>query len=81
MNRPTLHQLTVFLAVATYGSYSTAARELNLAQSAVSFHVQQLEDLVGTDLIEQLGKRLRLTPAGESVLLGARQICHWLTLL
>jgi len=74
MLRPTLHQLAVFLAVATHGSYSAAGRELHLAQSAVSFHVQQLEDLVGVELIEQLGKRLCLTPAGKVMLERSRRI-------
>lgn len=60
-----LQQLRVFLTVARRLSFTRAAEELFLTQPAVSVQVQKLERVVGQRLFEHLGKRVRLTPAGE----------------
>ena len=63
----TLTQMRVFEAVARHGNFTRAAEELHMAQPTVSVHVKKLSETIGAPLIEQLGKRLRLTAAGEQV--------------
>jgi DNA-binding transcriptional LysR family regulator len=59
-----LHQLSVFRAVARHESFSRAAEELYISQPAVSAHVRELEQLYGIELFERVGRRVRLTEAG-----------------
>jgi DNA-binding transcriptional LysR family regulator len=63
----TLRQLRIFEAVATYGSMSRAAVELNLTQPAVSMQMKQIEEQIGLPLIEQVGRKLFLTEAGTEL--------------
>lgn len=67
LNRLTLRQMTIFLAVCQQGSYSRAADELALTQPAVSAQVRTLEALIGEPLFDYVGRRLSLTPAGEAL--------------
>jgi DNA-binding transcriptional LysR family regulator len=60
-----LHQLSVFRAVARHQSFTRAAEELQISQPAVSAHVRELERLYGVELFEQIGRRVRLTEAGN----------------
>ena len=66
--------LTAFLAVAESGSFSTAAERLFLTQPAVSKRIAQLEQQLGTRLFDRVGRRIRLTEAGEALLPRARQV-------
>ncbi|MBJ7598456.1 MAG: LysR family transcriptional regulator [Candidatus Nephthysia bennettiae] len=68
----TLHQLRTFRAVADQLSFSAAASELNLSQPSVSYQVKELEEVLGVSLLDRLGKRVRLTEAGE-ILYGYTQ--------
>ena len=43
--------LRSFVAICASGSFTKAAREVNLTQSTVSLHVKRLEDQVGSRLI------------------------------
>jgi DNA-binding transcriptional LysR family regulator len=43
--------LRTFVAICDAGSFTKAAREVNLTQSAVSLHVKRLEEQVGSRLI------------------------------
>jgi len=70
----TFRQLQIFLAVAERLSVTEAARALHLAQPSVSTQLAKLEQALGLDLFEQLGKRLYLTDAGREVQAGAREI-------
>ncbi len=74
----TLRQLKVFESVARHLNYTRAAGELHLTQPAVSMQVKQLEDSLGVALLEQLGKRVHLTEAGQEVLTYARSITQQL---
>lgn len=67
MIHPTLRQLQVFEAVARHRSFSRAAEELHLSQPGVSMQVKQLDELAGLPLLEQIGKKIFLTEAGEVV--------------
>ena len=67
----TLQQLRLFEAVARQRSYTRAAEELHLSQPAVHIQVKRLEENMGLPLIEQVGKKLLLTRAGEEVYAAA----------
>jgi DNA-binding transcriptional LysR family regulator len=70
----TLRQLRVFEAVARHMSFTRAAQELHLSQPAVSMQVKQLEDSVGLELFEKLGKKIFLTAAGFEMLHCAQAV-------
>jgi DNA-binding transcriptional LysR family regulator len=62
-----LRQLRAFLAVAKYGSFSRAAEEVAVSQSAVSFAVQQLESELGLRLLDRTTRQVRVTAVGETL--------------
>jgi DNA-binding transcriptional LysR family regulator len=74
----TIRQLQVFEAVARQLSFTRAAEELHLTQPAVSMQVKQLESSVGLSLFEQLGKRVFMTQAGETMLRHAQTVMRHL---
>lgn len=74
----TLRQLHVFEAVARHLSYSRAAENLHLTQPAVSMQIKQLESVIGLPLLEQLGKKIHLTNAGDELYRYARGILQQL---
>jgi len=60
----TLRQLRAFVAASRSMSFTAAARQLNVSQSAVSLLIRDLESHLGVRLFER-GRQLNLTPAGE----------------
>jgi molybdate transport repressor ModE-like protein len=66
--------LRTFVAICDSGSFTKAAREVNLTQSAVSLHIKRLEDQVGSRLILRNTRGVRLTEQGEVLLSYARRI-------
>ena len=66
--------LPVFVAVASTGSFTAAAKELRLAKSVVSEHVRTLEQRCGVRLMERSTRRLHLTQIGEQVLEAAEGV-------
>jgi LysR family glycine cleavage system transcriptional activator len=62
---PPLDTLIAFEAVARTGSFTRAAGELYLTQSAVSKQIRLLEDELGTQLFERRARGISLTSAGE----------------
>ncbi|MBP1849822.1 LysR family transcriptional regulator [Rhizobium halophytocola] len=71
---PTLDQLQVFIAVAEAGSFSAAARQLNRAQSVVSYTIGNLEAQLQLVLFDRQGRQPVLTEAGRAMLDDARRI-------
>lgn len=69
-----LRQLRYFVAVARKRHFTLAARELNLAQPALSQQIQQLERELGVTLFERTSRRVRLTSAGEALFVRAEHI-------
>jgi DNA-binding transcriptional LysR family regulator len=67
-------QLRTFLTLASSGSFTAAARELRITQSAVSHSIRALENDVGCKLIDRLGKKVTPTQAGEQLLTSAERI-------
>ncbi|MBI2720445.1 MAG: LysR family transcriptional regulator [Rhizobiales bacterium] len=61
-----------FLAVAAGGSVRAAARDLNVAASAISRQLLLLEDQLGIALFDRSGRNLKLSPAGDVLLRGLR---------
>lgn len=68
MKNATLRQLRLFAHAAHTLSFADTARALHLTPPAVSIQLKQLEGHVGTDLFEQIGKRMQLTFAGREML-------------
>ncbi|MCW2268103.1 HTH-type transcriptional regulator GltC [compost metagenome] len=61
-------QLRSFIEVVHRGGFTQAAHTLHISQSAVSKQVAQLEQDLGTPLLERQGSHLHLTAAGRIVL-------------
>jgi DNA-binding transcriptional LysR family regulator len=62
-----LKQLEAFYLVIKMGGYTKAAEELNVTQPAVTIQVKSLERSLNLKLIQQVGKRMQLTQAGETL--------------
>jgi len=60
-----LRQLEIFLNVVDLKSFSKAAQVVHLAQASVSERIANLESLVGTRLLDRLGREVVPTRAGE----------------
>ena len=67
-------RLRVLVAVARNGSVTAAARELNYAQPSVSHHIARLEAETGAQLLERVGRGIRLTDAGRLLAERAEEI-------
>ncbi|TIW78945.1 MAG: LysR family transcriptional regulator, partial [Mesorhizobium sp.] len=62
---PNTPALAAFEAVARLGSFTAAARELDLTQGAVSRQINLLEEQFGRRLFERDSRNVRLSAAGE----------------
>jgi len=70
-----LAQLRVFMQVAAHLHVSKAARELHMAQPAVSRQIRELERACGgIALIQKVGRNVQLTEAGEVLFAHAQRI-------
>ncbi|MCL4104509.1 UNVERIFIED_CONTAM: hypothetical protein GTU68_047471 [Idotea baltica] len=69
-----LRKLEIFVAVAEQCSFSQAAKQLHMAQPAVSISVRKLEESLQTPLFDRSGRKVALTAEGENLLRRARQI-------
>jgi DNA-binding transcriptional LysR family regulator len=67
-----LDQLRAFVEVVDRGSFTAAARQLNLSQPAITHQVHELENRFKVPLVERLGKRAFATAAGEKLIERAR---------
>lgn len=65
---PDLRRLTHFIAVAESAGFTSAATRLHLSQQALSHSVQQLEKEIGATLLVRSGRRVTLTPAGQTLM-------------
>lgn len=70
MKLPPLKALPVFEAVARLNSFSLAADELAVSQSAISHQIKQLETYLGEQLFWRNGRTLSLTDEGRQYLDG-----------
>ncbi len=67
-------QLRTFTTIVDLASFSRAARQLNLSQSAISQQISALERDLAVQLLQRAGSGARPTPSGEILLRYARQI-------
>ena len=63
-----LRQLEILRAVAQTGSFTSAGQQLHLSQSAVSRQILLLEEELKEQLFLRLGRKIRITPAGTTLL-------------
>lgn len=71
-----LKQLQTFKTLAKELNFTRTAVRLSYAQSSVTAQIQALEQEFGVKLFERLGKRIRMTEAGERLLLYADRILN-----
>ncbi len=74
-NIPSTQALACFEVAARHESYTRAAQELSLTQSAVSRQIQALEEFLGVALFRRTRHGVVLTPAGAHY---GRQVARWL---
>ena len=74
-NIPSTQALACFEVAARHESYTRAAQELSLTQSAVSRQIQALEEFLGVPLFRRTRHGVMLTPAGAHY---GRQVARWL---
>jgi len=67
-------KLETFIYAAEQLSFSGAAKQLNLTQPTVSYHIKSLEEDLGVKLFKRVGTRLDLTEAGRMLLPRARHL-------
>src|SRR5918912_1327547 len=60
-----VNRLSVIDAVARPGSVTAAAKELHYSQPSVTHHLARLEAETGAQLLQRVGRGIRLTPAGQ----------------
>ena len=68
-----LHQLRYFIRAAELLHFTRAAESLYVSQPTLSSHIQQLEKELGCPLFDRVGRRVRLTEAGQLLLDHARK--------
>jgi LysR family glycine cleavage system transcriptional activator len=69
---PSLNGLRAFEAAARHLSFTNAADELNVTQTAISHQIKRLEDELGIKLFIRQNRSLALTPQGRDYLPGVR---------
>ncbi len=69
-----MRQLEYFVTAHREGTISQAARVLHLAQPSLSAQIRKLERELGSPVFARLGRRLALTPAGETFLPYAESV-------
>jgi DNA-binding transcriptional LysR family regulator len=63
-----LRQLEIISAIAETGSFTAAGEKLRVSQSAISRQILLLEEELGEPVFHRIGRRIRITPTGDSLL-------------
>ncbi|OFX11441.1 MAG: LysR family transcriptional regulator [Alphaproteobacteria bacterium RIFOXYD12_FULL_60_8] len=71
-----LHEIEVFVAVATAGSFTKAGRRLRLSPPAVTRAISSLEDRLGARIFNRTTRSLSITDVGQRFLENARRILN-----
>ncbi|MGR2740958.1 LysR family transcriptional regulator [Billgrantia sp. Q4P2] len=74
MSRVTLAQWQMLAAVVDHGGFARAAEAVHKSPSTLNHAVHKLEEQLGVRVLEPVGRRVRLTEAGEMLLRRARQL-------
>ena len=64
---PPLAAVRAFEAAARLLSFTEAAQALGMTQAAVSYQIRMLEERLGVALFQRVGRRVELTPQGQSL--------------
>ena len=72
MKRDDLYDLAAFAVVAKQGSFTRAAAELGMSQSALSHAMKSLEERLGVRLLSRTTRSVSTTEAGETMLRSLR---------
>lgn len=72
MKRDDLYDLAAFAIVAEQGSFTRAAAELGMSQSALSHAIKSLEERLGVRLLSRTTRSVSTTEAGETLLRSLR---------
>jgi DNA-binding transcriptional LysR family regulator len=72
MKRDVLYDLAAFAVVAEHGSFTRAAAELGMSQSALSHAMKALEERLGVRLLSRTTRSVSTTEAGETLLRSLR---------
>lgn len=76
MIRPTLRQLDYLVAIEDEHSFSRAAESRNVTQSTLSAGIKDLENTLGSQLVNRTGRNITLTALGTEIASTARTILH-----
>ncbi len=76
---PSMSALRALEAAARHLSYTRAAEDLFVTQSAISHQIRHIEDLWGVDLFQRRGRTLILTEAGHAIVPVVRDFTRRLT--
>ena len=79
MKRDDLYDLAAFAAVAEQGSFTRAAAELGMSQSALSHAMKALEERLGVRLLSRTTRSVSTTEAGETLLRSLRPALEEIT--
>lgn len=71
-----LANLNTFIAIAEQGSFSLAGNQLHITQPAVSKRLATLEEQLGVRLFDRMGREVKLTQAGHTLLPRAYRIVN-----
>ncbi|MCW4149285.1 LysR family transcriptional regulator [Halomonas sp. 18H] len=74
MSRVTLAQWQMLAAVVDHGGFARAAEVVHKSPSTLNHAVHKLEEQLGVEVLEPVGRQVRLTDAGELLLRRARQL-------
>lgn len=74
-----INQLKYFIAVAEYRSFTKAANQYYISQTAITQQIQALEETMGVQLIDRTRRPIMLTPSGHVFLIEARAILERMT--
>ena len=76
MTQITIRHLRYFEALAQHGHFGRAAEACTISQPALSLQMKELEEILGSPLIERGARQIRLTALGEAFALRARDILY-----
>lgn len=72
--QPTLKQLKYLCAVAEHGHFGRAAKACHVSQSTLSAGIIELEDVLGTSLVERNNRQVLLSGLGQEVVARSQEI-------
>ena len=73
---PKLKQLWYLCALADHGHFGRAATACHVSQSTLSAGILELEEVLGTTLVERTRKHVMFTPLGKDVVARSREILN-----